>query len=95
MSQIGSVISVIDNSGVKTIKCIKILGGFKPRYAKLGCLVSVVVKQLRSQTASGTIIEDTDEEKDDSNLRRGEKLYGLIVQSKLKPKNLLGFYTFF
>ena len=36
MIQQQTILKVADNSGAKTAKCIKILGGYKKKYAKLG-----------------------------------------------------------
>lgn len=97
MCQVGSIINVIDNSGAKTVKCIKVFGGFKKRQAKLGQYVAVVIKQIKVQTSSRTIIETKEEAEDEKEdkIRRGEKFYGLVVQTKKTPKTKLGFYTMF
>ena len=50
MIQQQTILRVADNSGAKTVKCIKILGGFKKRYAKLGDIVVVSVQQLRNRS---------------------------------------------
>jgi hypothetical protein len=34
-----NILQVADNSGAKTVKCIKILGGYKKKYAKLGDII--------------------------------------------------------
>ena len=49
MIQQESVLTVIDNSGAKFVKCIKVLGKFKKKYAKLGDLVIVSIQQLRNR----------------------------------------------
>lgn len=36
-----------DNSGAKLVKVIRVLGGFQPRYARLGDVVVVTVKQAQ------------------------------------------------
>lgn len=50
MIQQQTILKVADNSGAKTVKCIKILGGFKKRYAKIGDIVVVSVQQLRNKS---------------------------------------------
>jgi large subunit ribosomal protein L14 len=48
MIQSGSFLNVIDNSGAKKLLCIKILnGGYKQRYAKIGCVILVSVKKIK------------------------------------------------
>ena len=45
MIQMQSVLEVADNSGAKKVMCIKVLGGSKRRYARIGDLIKVTVKQ--------------------------------------------------
>jgi len=47
-----SILKVADNSGAKTVKCIKVLGGFKKRYANLGDIIVTSVQQLRNKSKS-------------------------------------------
>jgi osmotically-inducible protein OsmY len=49
MIQQQTILQVADNSGAKTVKCIKILGGYKKKYAKLGDLIVVSVQELRNK----------------------------------------------
>lgn len=49
MIQLQTIIKVSDNSGAKTAKCIKILGGYKKRFASAGDIIVVVIKQLRNK----------------------------------------------
>ena len=44
MIQVESNLEVADNSGARRIQCIKVLGGSKRRYASLGDLIVVSVK---------------------------------------------------
>lgn len=44
MIQMNTTLEVADNSGAKKIKCIKVLGGSKKRYAYLGDVIVVAVK---------------------------------------------------
>lgn len=50
MIQQQTILKVADNSGAKTVKCVKVLEGFKKRYAKLGDLIVVSVQQLRNKS---------------------------------------------
>jgi len=47
-----TILKAADNSGAKTVKCIKVLGGFKKRYANLGDIIVVSVRQLRNKSKS-------------------------------------------
>jgi len=43
--QMQSVLSVADNSGAKKVQCIKVLGGSKRKYAGIGDIIVVSVKE--------------------------------------------------
>jgi large subunit ribosomal protein L14 len=45
MIQNETVLQVADNSGARRVKCIKVLGGSKRRYARVGDLIVVAVKE--------------------------------------------------
>jgi large subunit ribosomal protein L14 len=44
MIQTETVLNVADNSGARRVACIKVLGGSKRRYARVGDLIVVAVK---------------------------------------------------
>ena len=56
MIQQESRLKVADNSGAKEVLCIRVLGGSKRRYASIGDLIVVSVKEA---TPSGTIKKGT------------------------------------
>ena len=45
MIQTESVLDVADNSGAKRVLCIKVLGGTRRRYASLGDIIVVSIKE--------------------------------------------------
>lgn len=45
MIQQESLVKIADNSGAKTAKVIKVLGGTRKRYARIGEIVVVAIKQ--------------------------------------------------
>ena len=45
MIQMQSMLEVADNSGAKRIQCIKVLGGSKRRYAGIGDVVKISIKE--------------------------------------------------
>lgn len=45
MIQPESMLKVADNSGAKMIKCIRVLGGTRRRYAQIGDIIVATVKQ--------------------------------------------------
>jgi large subunit ribosomal protein L14 len=44
MIQMESVLDVADNSGAKRVKCVKVIGGSKRKYASVGDIIVVSVK---------------------------------------------------
>ena len=57
MIQPESRLSVADNSGAKEVLCIKVLGGSKRRYASVGDIIVVTVKEAipRGKVKKGTV----------------------------------------
>ena len=57
MIQVESMLTVADNSGAKTVQCIKVLGGTRRRYASVGYVIVVAVKSAlpNSSIKKGTI----------------------------------------
>jgi large subunit ribosomal protein L14 len=45
MVQMQTILDVVDNSGAKKIQCIKVLGGSKRKYARLGDVIIAAVKE--------------------------------------------------
>ena len=45
MIQAETVLSVADNSGARKVLCIKVLGGSRKRYAQIGDVIKVTVKE--------------------------------------------------
>ena len=45
MIQVQTVLDVADNSGAKVVQCIKVLGGSRRRYAQLGDVIVVSIKE--------------------------------------------------
>jgi large subunit ribosomal protein L14 len=70
MIQQRSVLKVVDNSGAKSVRCIKVLGGFKKRYAHLGDIIVVSVQQLRNKS------------KKTSKVLKGHVFRALVVRTK-------------
>ena len=45
MIQMQTILNVADNSGAKKVACIKVIGGSKRRYASVGDIIVVAVKE--------------------------------------------------
>ncbi|MCY3885520.1 MAG: 50S ribosomal protein L14 [Gammaproteobacteria bacterium] len=58
MIQSESVLDVADNSGARRVQCIKVLGGSRRRYAGIGDMIRVTVKEAapRSRVRKGQIM---------------------------------------
>ena len=59
MIQTESVLNVADNSGGKKVLCIKVLGGSKRRYAGVGDVIVVTVKEAipNSKVKKGDVLK--------------------------------------
>ena len=72
MIQQETILKVADNSGAKTVKCIKVLGGYKKKIANLGDIIVVSVQELRNKA------------KLTSKVKKGEIYKGLVIRTKKK-----------
>ena len=51
MVQVETFLNVADNSGAKVVQCIKVLGGTKRKYAGIGDIIVVAVKDAMPASA--------------------------------------------
>ena len=58
MIQMQSILNIADNSGARSVMCIKVLGGSKRRYANIGDIIKVTVKEAipRGKVKKGQVI---------------------------------------
>lgn len=58
MIQTESILEVADNSGAKKVLCIKVLGGSKRKYASVGDIIRVSVKEAipNSKVKKGSVM---------------------------------------
>lgn len=78
MIQTGTFLKVFDNSGAKTVFCIKVLSGYKRRYAYTGDKIIVSIKKLRNKRRVF------------SKVKKGEIHTALIIKIKKKYKFIYG-----
>ena len=45
MIQMQSLLNIADNSGARSVMCIKVLGGSKRRYANIGDVIKVAIRE--------------------------------------------------
>ena len=57
MIQVQTELNVADNTGAKRVECIKVLGGSKRRYASIGDIIVVSVKDAipRGKVKKGSV----------------------------------------
>lgn len=58
MIQQETILDVADNSGARKVKCIKVLGGSRRRYASVGDIIVVAVREAlpNSKVKKGTVV---------------------------------------
>ncbi|CAL4043836.1 50S ribosomal protein L14 [Buchnera aphidicola (Anoecia corni)] len=59
MIQVETVLNVADNSGAKLAVCIKVLGGSKRRYANIGDIIKIAIKEAipRGKVKKGDVLK--------------------------------------
>lgn len=57
MIQLRTYLSVADNSGAKVVSCILVNGGYRKRYAHIGDIITVAIKEAQphTQIKKGTV----------------------------------------
>lgn len=95
MIQFQSYLKVADNTGAKLVQCLRVLGGYKRRYAGVGDIITAVVKEAvpRAATKKSDIVHAvvvrTKKEirrKDGTYLRFDENACVIIDKVKKEPK---------
>jgi len=79
MIQTTTVLEVADNSGAKKVGCIKVLGGSRRRYASLGDIIVVSIKEA---SVTGKV-------------KKGDIARAVIVRTKREVKRADGSYIKF
>ena len=79
MIQLQTLLKVADNSGAKVIMCIKVLGGTRRRYARVG---DIIVASVKSATPGGVV-------------KKGEVVKAVVVRTVKETKRPDGTYIRF
>lgn len=79
MIQAQTRLKVADNSGAKLLSCIKVLGGSKRRYASVGDIIIVTVKEAMPN----------------SKVKKGDVVRAVIVRTAKEIRRLDGSYIKF
>ena len=73
------MLKVADNAGAKKIMCIRVLGGYKKRYARVGEIITAAVKEATPHTA----------------IKKGDVVQAVIVRTKKEIRRKDGTYLRF
>jgi len=79
MIQLRTVLEAADNSGAKEVQCIKVLGGSKRRYARVGDIIVVAVKEAEPHTP----------------IKKGEVKKAVVVRTRKEIRRSNGTYIKF
>ncbi len=79
MIQMQTRLKVADNSGAKEVQCLKVLGGSKRRYASIGDIIIVSVKEAMPN----------------SKVKKGDVAKAVIVRTRQKLRRPDGSYLCF
>jgi large subunit ribosomal protein L14 len=79
MIQPRSILEVADNSGAKKVQCIRVMGGSHKRYARIGDMVVVSVKEAVPE----------------SNIKKGTVARAVVVRTKKELRRPDGSYIRF
>jgi len=93
MIQVESNLEVADNSGAKRVQCIRVLGGTKRRYASVGDLIVVSVKDAipRGRVKKGEVHRAVvvrtakDVQREDGTTIRFDKNAAVLINAQLEP----------
>ncbi len=72
-------LKVIDNTGAKEIQCIRVLGGYRKRYAHIGDIITAAIKKAVPHTS----------------VKNGEIIHAVIVRTKKETRRANGVYIRF
>ncbi len=79
MIQMNSILDVADNSGAKRVMCIKVLGGSKRKYASIGDVIVVSIREAIPQ----------------AKVKKGDVAKAVIVRTKKEIRRADGSYIRF
>ncbi|NOX20955.1 MAG: 50S ribosomal protein L14 [Nitrospirae bacterium] len=79
MIQQQSILDVADNSGAKKVMCIRVLGGSKRRYARVG---DIIVASVKEASPDGTV-------------KKGAKVKAVVVRTRKETRRPDGTYIRF
>ena len=94
MVQVYTMLNSADNSGAKRLMCIKVLGGSRRRYARVGDIVVASVKEAipNSQVAKGEVVRAVvvrtkkEYRRPDGSYVKFEETAAVVITPQLEPR---------
>jgi large subunit ribosomal protein L14 len=93
MIQMRTILEVADNSGAKRVQCIKVLGGSRRRYAELGDVIVVSIKEAlpgtkvkKGEVAQAVVVRVRDQtSRGDGSYIRFDENSAVLVNKEREP----------
>jgi len=87
------MLQVADNSGAKRLMCIRVLGGTRKKYARIGDIITVAVKEAipggmvkKGQVAKAVVVRTRKEaRRDDGSYIRFDENAAVIINENREP----------
>ncbi len=88
-----TILQVADNSGAKRVLCIRVLGGTRRKYARVGDIITVTVKQAipggivkKGQVAKAVVVRTRKEtRREDGSYIRFDENAAVIINDNREP----------
>jgi large subunit ribosomal protein L14 len=93
MIQMRTILEVADNSGAKRVQCIKVLGGSRRRYAGLGDVIVVSIKEAlpaakvkKGDVAKAVVVRVRSQvSRNDGSYIRFDENSAVLINAQLEP----------
>ena len=93
MIQTQTILEIADNSGARKVMCIKVLGGSKRRYARVGDIIKVAIKEAiptgrvkKGQVAEAVVVRTKkDIKREDGSSIRCDDNAAVLVNTQKQP----------
>jgi large subunit ribosomal protein L14 len=93
MIQMRTILDVADNSGAKRVQCIKVLGGSRRRYASIGDVIVVSIKEAlpntkvkKGDTAKAVVVRTRREQaRNDGSYIKFDENSAVLINEQLEP----------
>jgi large subunit ribosomal protein L14 len=93
MIQTETILDVADNSGARKVMCIKVLGGSKRRYARVGDVIKVAIKEAiptgrvkKGQVTDAVVVRTKkDIRREDGSIVRFDDNAAVLINNQQQP----------